>query len=32
MVQDVIREQNGEAPPRVLDAEPEPVAVPLAGK
>jgi aerobic C4-dicarboxylate transport protein len=31
MVQEVIREQNGEAPPRVLDAEPEPAPVTLAG-
>jgi hypothetical protein len=32
MVQEVIREQNGEAPPRILDAEPEPAPVTLAGR
>ena len=30
MVREVIREQNGEMPPRVLDAEPEAVPVTLA--
>jgi hypothetical protein len=32
MVQEVIREQNGQAPPRVLEAEPEPAPVTLAGR